>query len=80
MNITNHGFTTNQTSELNESGLIRKLDFKSHALIGLFYASEVETGSRFKLLLGIYKCNSKFQTKRAAFHKGIFQLDTAYFK
>lgn len=74
MNITNHGFTTNQASELNDSGMIMKLDFKSHASIGLFYASEVETASRFKLMLSIYKCISKFQIKKAAFHKRIFSV------
>ena len=53
-NITKHGFTTNQASELNDLGVTKKLDIKNHALNVLFNSSKVKSGRRLNLLLGIF--------------------------
>lgn len=54
MNITKHGFTANQASELNNLEVTKKLDIESHALNVLLNSSKVKSGRRLNLLLGIF--------------------------
>lgn len=72
-NINKHGFTVNQISELNDSGMTRELDIESHVFNGLFNTSKVKAGSRLNLQLGIYKCMSYYRQQEFLYYEEIFQ-------